>query len=80
MARDADFTFNPYDAIVVRRKFGFEFQEFVSLKGEVVYPGRYAIRQGEKVRDLIKKAGGLTEQAFAAGATFKRARKRNRFD
>ena len=73
--RDADFTFDPYDAVVVRRKFGFEFQEFVTLKGEVVYPGRYAIHQGETVRDLIKKAGGLTEQAFAAGATFTRADK-----
>ena len=75
IVRDADFTFDPYDAIVVRRKFGFEFQEFVTLKGEVLYPGRYAIRQGEKIRDLIKKAGGLTNQAFAAGATFTRAGK-----
>ena len=75
ISRDADFTFDPYDAVVVRRKFGFEFQEFVSLKGEVVYPGRYALRQGETVRDLIKKAGGLTEQAFAAGAIFKRLEK-----
>ena len=73
--RDADFTFDPYDAVVVRRKFGFEFQNFVTLKGEVIYPGRYAINQGETVRDLIKKAGGLTDQGFAAGATFTRSDK-----
>jgi len=72
---DGDFTFQPYDAVVVRRKYGFEFQEFVTLKGEILYPGRYAISQGETVNELIKKAGGLTEQAFAAGAEFTRAGK-----
>lgn len=72
---DGDFTFQPFDAVVVRRKYGFEFQEFVTLKGEVLYPGRYAISQGETVKDLIEKAGGLTEQAFAAGAEFTRVDK-----
>jgi len=72
---DGDFTFKPYDAVVVRRKYGFEFQEFVTVKGEVLYPGQYAIRQGETLNDLIKKAGGLTAQAFASGAEFTRASK-----
>jgi len=72
---DGDFTFQPYDAVVVRRKYGFEFQEFVTIKGEVLYPGRYAISQGETVNELIKKAGGLTGQAFAAGGEFTRTGK-----
>ena len=72
LSRDGDVIFSPYDALVVRRKFGFEFQEFVSIKGEVAYPGRYALREGETVKDLIRKAGGLTSEAFPQAATFQR--------
>ncbi|MDA9945217.1 SLBB domain-containing protein [Schleiferiaceae bacterium] len=72
LSRDGDFIFSPFDALVVRRKFGFEFQEFVSIKGEVAYPGRYALREGETVKDLIRKAGGLTSDAFPQAATFSR--------
>ena len=67
-----DFTFKPFDAIIVRRKAGFEFQEYVSVSGEVTFPGRYALRQGEKVSDLLRKAGGLTKDAMASAATFNR--------
>jgi len=67
-----DFTFEPFDAIVVRKKPGFEFQEYVTIGGEVAYPGRYAIRDGEKVGALIRKAGGLTKEAFPSAASFTR--------
>ena len=67
-----DFTFEPFDAIVVRKKPGFEFQEYVTIGGEVAYPGRYAIREGEKVGALIRKAGGLTKEAFPQAASFTR--------
>jgi len=68
----SDFTFEPFDAIVVRKKPGFEFQEYVTIGGEVAYPGRYAIREGEKVGALIRKAGGLTKEAFPEAASFSR--------
>jgi protein involved in polysaccharide export with SLBB domain len=68
----SDFTFEPFDAIVVRKKPGFEFQEYVTIGGEVAYPGRYAIREGEKVGELIRKAGGLTKEAFPQAASFTR--------
>ena len=61
-----------FDALVVRKKTGFEFQEFVSISGEVLYPGRYAIREGEKIKDVIRKAGGLTKEAFPQAASFTR--------
>ena len=67
-----DYTFKPFDAIVVRKKAGFEFQEYVNIGGEVAYPGRYAIREGEKVGELIRKAGGLTKEAFPQAASFTR--------
>jgi len=67
-----DFTFKPFDAIIVRRKAGFEFQEYVSISGEVTFPGRYALRQGEKVSDILHKAGGLTKDAMVSAANFNR--------
>ena len=69
---DEAFTFEPFDALVVRKKTGFEFQEFVTISGEVLYPGRYAIKEGEKIKDVIRKAGGLTEEAFPEAASFVR--------
>ena len=69
---DGAFTFEPFDALVIRKKTGFEFQEFVSISGEVLYPGRYAIKEGETVKDVIRKAGGLTKEAFPEAASFVR--------
>lgn len=36
---------------------------YVEIKGEVVNPDVYEIKEGSIVRDLIEKAGGLTEEA-----------------
>ena len=75
LPRDSEFSFQPYDAVVVRRKFGFKNQEYVTLRGEFIYPGRYAIKTGETLKDIILKAGGLTSEAFPAAAEFTRADK-----
>jgi protein involved in polysaccharide export with SLBB domain len=44
----------------------------VLLSGEVARPGLYAIRRGERLSELIARAGGLTTQAYAFGAVFTR--------
>jgi len=44
----------------------------VSLDGEVTFPGEYRIRQGETLSQLLERAGGLTDSAFAEGAIFLR--------
>ncbi len=46
----------------------------VTLKGEVQFPGEYAIRRGETLGDLLQRAGGLTRFAFARGSVFTRER------
>jgi protein involved in polysaccharide export with SLBB domain len=39
----------------------------------VKYPGTYAIKnKGERISDVIKRAGGLTSEGFASGAVFSR--------
>lgn len=48
----------------------------IELDGEVRYPGQYTIRDGETLRDVVKRAGGLTDNAFPEGAVFTREKLR----
>lgn len=48
----------------------------VHLAGAVRFPGDYPIQPGEKLSSLLKRAGGLTEQAYAPGAVFTRISER----
>jgi protein involved in polysaccharide export with SLBB domain len=64
----------PFDHIYVRALPEFEFQQIVSVEGEVKYPGNYSLLQDkERIHDIIVRAGGLTGQAFPAGAKLYRA-------
>ena len=68
------FEIQPFDQIYVRRTPGFEFQEKVVLRGEVVFPGHYVLlTKKETLTELINRAGGLTEYAYAGGATLFRS-------
>ena len=44
----------------------------VNIVGEVRRPGQYAMFHGEKLSDLIERAGGFTPKAFLRGAIFTR--------
>ncbi len=44
----------------------------VELRGEFVFPGKYTIRRGEKLSDLIAKAGGFTRFSHQEGSVFTR--------
>ena len=46
--------------------------KFVTLKGEVMYPGVYAISRGERISSVIERAGGYTAKAYLSGAKFTR--------
>jgi polysaccharide export outer membrane protein len=45
----------------------------VILGGEFVRPGAYTIRRGERLSELVLRAGGLTPQAYPFGAVFTRS-------
>jgi len=50
----------------------------ISLEGEVKFPGEYRIRRGETLRQVLERAGGLTDGAFPEGAIFLRESLRER--
>lgn len=47
-----------------------EKEEYVHLKGEFIYPGTYPIKEETKLKEVIDRAGGFTENAFIEGAIF----------
>lgn len=46
--------------------------QYVSLSGEVMAPGVYQVQPGETLPQLIKRAGGLSRNAFSYGMVFTR--------
>jgi len=48
----------------------------VELRGEFVFPGKYTVRRGESLADLIDKAGGFTKFAHQEGSVFTRVQLR----
>ena len=47
-------------------------EDSVVLGGEVRFPGTYRIQKGEALSDVLRRAGGLTEDAFPIGTVFTR--------
>jgi protein involved in polysaccharide export with SLBB domain len=45
---------------------------YISLEGEVVRAGVYKIEEGELLRDVVKRAGGVTPQAYIYGTQLTR--------
>jgi protein involved in polysaccharide export with SLBB domain len=63
----------PYDNVLIFRQENFEYQRNVTLRGEVKFPGTYALKnKRERLRDLVMRAGGLTDEAQADGIVFVR--------
>ena len=64
----------PYDNIFIRRVPGWELQRYVTVTGEVRFPGRYALtRRDERLSDVITRAGGATADAYVRGGQVYRA-------
>lgn len=50
----------------------------VSIEGEVEFPGVYFVQAGERLADLVRRAGGVRENASLSGAVFTRETVRQR--
>ncbi len=63
-----DFVLEPYDIVDVRKSPAYQIQQQVTLAGEVVFPGNYTlVRKTERISDLVKRAGGITADAYLRG-------------
>lgn len=66
---DQDFHLEPFDEVYIRRSPAYHQQQNVTVGGEVLFGGRYALsKKNERLSDLISKAGGITQDAYVKGA------------
>jgi polysaccharide biosynthesis/export protein len=74
----ADLRLQPFDHLNIKEVSEWRRQGRVELRGEVRFPGEYFIEPGERLSNVITRAGGLTEQAFLSGSVFLREDLRRR--
>ena len=68
ISEQPDFTLQPFDEVYVRRSPDYNEQQNITIEGEVQFSGNYALSsKGQRLSEVIKMAGGLTNQAYAEG-------------
>ncbi|WP_229252790.1 polysaccharide biosynthesis/export family protein [Dyadobacter helix] len=72
-SKESNFVLYPFDQIIVRKSPNYVEQQSVFVEGEVLVSGPFSIiNKNDKISDIIKRAGGLTELAYPEGATLLR--------
>ncbi len=72
-SKATNFRLLPFDQVIVRKSPNYVEQQTVFVEGEVLVTGPYTIvNKNDKISDIIKRAGGLTELAYPQGATLLR--------
>ena len=67
------FVLEPFDEVYVRRSPGYVEQQHVRVEGEIAFEGTYVlVSKGMRLSDLVRAAGGLTDEAYAMGAHLER--------
>ena len=61
------------DVLTIRQLPGWnELGASITLKGEVIHPGTYGIRPGERLSSILERAGGFQPDAYPYGAVLQR--------
>jgi polysaccharide biosynthesis/export protein len=68
----ADLQLKPYDVLVIKPIPMWMEPGTIQLAGEVRFPGKYPIHQGETLHSVLQRAGGFTDIAFPYGAVYTR--------
>ena len=66
----ADLSLKPYDVLIIKPIPQWIEPGVIELAGEVRFPGKYPIHQGETLSSVLHRAGGFTDFAFPGGAVF----------
>jgi protein involved in polysaccharide export with SLBB domain len=73
-----DIVLKPYDVINIRQKSDYVDQRIVIVEGMVLNPGRYTLQMsGDRISDIIKRAGGVRANADTTAMVIKRISKRS---
>ncbi|MBR4368529.1 MAG: SLBB domain-containing protein [Prevotella sp.] len=67
------FVLQPYDEVYVHRSPGYNKQGSVTVNGEIMFAGNYALaKRNTRLSDVIKMAGGPNDMAYVKGARLER--------
>ena len=70
---DTDMRLRDGDVLTIRELAGWQdVGATIEVKGEVVHPGTYGIREGERLSSIIARAGGFRADAYPYGSIFQR--------
>jgi len=75
------FKLEPFDEIFIRSSSNYQIQQFVTIKGEIKFPGVYGMEtKNERISNIVERAGNLTFTANLDGASLLRKRKKSDLD
>ncbi len=67
------FTLMPFDEVYVRKSPGYSAPPNIQVEGQAMFPGTYTLSmKNERLSDILKKAGGVTDLAYTPGARLER--------
>ena len=67
------FTLQKFDQVYVRKSPVYNIQDHVTIEGEVLYPGSYALtKKSMRLSELVNHSGGPTKWAYIEGAKLER--------
>jgi protein involved in polysaccharide export with SLBB domain len=68
-SNNANVSLHNGDVLTIRQLPGWDdLGASIAVRGEVLHPGTYGIRPGEKLSSILKRAGGFTPEAYSYGA------------
>lgn len=71
--RGADVRLKPGDVLTVHQISGWnDIGASIRIEGEVGHPGSYGFQEGEHLSDVLRRAGGFRDTAYAEGAVLTR--------
>jgi protein involved in polysaccharide export with SLBB domain len=74
---DTDVLLHDGDVLTIRQLAGWnDVGATIAMRGEVLHPGTYGIKEGERLSSILARAGGLRGDAYPYGAVFERAQVR----
>ncbi len=68
----ANILLKPHDELFIRTISNWRARAEVDVEGEIKYPGKYSIEEGERLSSVLQRAGGYTDQAYQNAAIFTR--------
>jgi len=64
------FILKPFDNVYIRKSPNYQAPIKIKVEGEVLLPGEYVLeKKDERISDIIRRSGGITEEGYIKGAT-----------